>query len=81
MVKHREVSKYYETDCGSIPTNKQSITSVDLHVFRDASNLAKCAAVYVVVNQPSAISQSRISKRDLTIPRLELVSKHMAYVI
>ena len=36
------------------------------------------------MNQPSAISQglvaskSRISKRDLTIPRLELVSIHMA---
>ena len=36
------------------------------------------------MNQPSAISQglvaskSRISKRDLTIPRLELVSTHMA---
>ena len=36
------------------------------------------------MNQPSVISQglvaskSRISKRDLTIPRLELVSTHMA---
>ena len=69
---------------GSIPTSKESITSVDLHVFGDASILANCAAVYAVVNQPSEISQglvaskSRISKRDLTIPRLELVSTHMA---
>ena len=45
---------------------------------------ANCAAVYAVVNQLLAISQglvaskSRISKRDLTIPRLELVSTHMA---
>ena len=45
---------------------------------------ANCAAVYAVVNQLLAISQglvaskSRISKRDLTIPRLELVSIHMA---
>ena len=68
----------------SIPTHKESITSVDLHVFGDASIVANCAAVYAVVNQPSAISQglvaskSRISKRDLTIPRLELVSTHMA---
>ena len=68
----------------SIPTNKRSITSVDLHVFGDGSILAKCVAVYVVVNQPSAISQapvageSRISKRDLSLPRLELVSAHMA---
>ena len=40
--------------------------------------------VYAVVNQPSAISQgieaskSHISKRDLTVPRIELVSMHMA---
>ena len=68
----------------SIPTHKESITSVDLHVFGDASIIANCAAVYAVVNQPPAISKglvaskSRISKRDLTIPRLELVSTHMA---
>ena len=68
----------------SIPTHKEAITSVDLHVFGDASIVANCAAVYAIVNQPPAISQglvaskSRISKRDLTIPRLELVSTHMA---
>ena len=61
-----------------------SITSVNLHVFGDASIVANCATVYAVVNQTSAISQGlvaskpRISKRDLTIPRLELVSTHMA---
>ena len=44
---------------------------------------ANCAAVYAVVNQLLAISQglvaskSRISKRDLAIRRLELVSIHM----
>ena len=68
----------------STPTNTESITFVDLHIFGNASILANCAAVYAVVNQPPAISQglvaskSRISKRDLTIPRLELVSAHMA---
>ena len=68
----------------SIPTHNESITSVDLHVFGDASILANCAAIYAVVNQPSPISQGvvpsqlQISKRDLTIPRLELVSTHMA---
>ena len=61
-----------------IPNNKESITPVDLHVFEYASIVANCAAVCAVVNQPSAISQgplaskSRISKRDLTIPKLEL---------
>ena len=40
----------------SIPTHKESITSVDLHVFGDASIVANCATVYAVENQPSAIS-------------------------
>ena len=63
----------------SIPTNKESITSADPHVFKDAIIIANCAAVYAVVNQFRAISQgpvagkSRISKRDLTNPRLELM--------
>ena len=54
-----------------------------MHVFKDTCIAANCAVGYAVVNQPSAISQglvaskSRISKRDLKIPRLELVSTHM----
>ena len=69
----------------SIPTNKKSITSVDLHVFGDASVLGNCAAVYAAVIQVRAIGQDlvaskfRISKRDLAISRLELDSIHMAY--
>ena len=47
----------------SIPTHKESITSVDLHVFGDASIVANCAAVYAVVNQPSAISQGLVASR------------------
>ena len=68
----------------SVLIHKESITYVDLHLFGDASIVANCAAVYAVVNQPSVISQglvasnSRISKRDLTIPRLELVFTYMA---
>ena len=69
----------------SIPTQKKSITSVDMHVIGDASIVANYAAVYAVVIQPSAISQglvtsqSRISKRDLTIPRFEFL--HIWHVI
>ena len=44
----------------SIPTHKESITSVDLHVFGNASIVVNCAAVYAVVNQPSAISQGLV---------------------
>ena len=70
----------------STPTHKESITFVDLHVFGDGSIVANCAAVYASVNQPSAVSQDlvasklRISKRDLTIPRLELFL-HIWHVI
>ena len=64
--------------------NKESITAVDLYVFVDASIVASCAVVYAVVHQPSVTNQvlvaskSHISKKNLTIPRLELVSAHMA---
>ena len=57
---------------------------VDLRVFGDASVLGRCAAAYVVVSQPSSVNQgliaskSRLSKRDITIPRLELIGAHMA---
>ena len=68
----------------SILTHKESLTSVDLHVFGNASILANYAAVDAVLNQSPAISQglvaskSRISNRDLTFPGLELVSTFMA---
>ena len=68
----------------SVALNKESITAVDLHVFGDASIVASCAVVYAVVHQPSVIhqslvvSKSRISKKNLTIFRLELVSAHAA---
>lgn len=54
-----------------------------LHGFGDASQKGVSAAVYAVVNKPSRETQSlvaaksRIAKRGLTIPRLELVAGHM----
>ena len=68
----------------SIPLKQESVTMVDLHVFGDASVLGCCAAAYVVVYQPSSLNQgliaskSRLSKRDMNIPRLELIAPHMA---
>ena len=56
---------------------RELIQSIDLHAFGD------CAAVYAVVAQESGSTQglltakSRLSKRNLTIPRLELVAGHM----
>ena len=60
------------------------MTTTDLHVFGDASILGNCAAVYAVVYQPSVtnkgllVSKFLISKKDITIPRLEIVSTHMS---
>ena len=57
---------------------------VHLHIFADASTLACCAAAIAVVEGDTGVvqgllaSKSRISKRDTSIPRLELVSGHMA---
>ena len=68
----------------SIPLKQESVAMVGLHVFTDASVLGCCAAAYVVVYQPSSVNQgliaskSRLSKRDMTIPRLELIAAYMA---
>ena len=60
------------------------ITGVHLHLFADASNLACCAAAVAVVEEQRGMSKglltskSRISTRNTSIARLELVSGHMA---
>ena len=68
----------------SVALNKESITAVYLHVFDKANIVASCAIIYAVVRQPSitnqrlVVSKSRISKKKLNIPSLELVSAYMA---
>ena len=63
---------------------REAINSIQLHAFGDASSKGVCAAVYAVVSQKSGTTQglitskSRLSKKNLTIPRLELVAGHMA---
>ena len=63
---------------------QQPVVEISLHGFGDASLRGVCAVVYAVVNQNGKITQglvcakSRIAKRNLTIPRLELISGHMA---
>ena len=67
----------------SIPLRKSDITGIELHGFADASLNGCAAVIYAIVRQGSDVNQhilvakSRLSKRDLTIPRLELVSCHM----
>lgn len=68
----------------SLAKFQEDIHSVTLHAFGDASIKGVSAAVYSVVNQPSGTTQtlvaakSRLAKRNLTIPRLELTGAHMA---
>ena len=63
---------------------QQPITSVELHTFGDASTLGVGTAVYSIVRQQDGTMQtlvaakSRLAKRGLTIPRLEIISAHMA---
>ena len=60
------------------------ISEIWLHAFGDASSKGVCAVVYAVVHQQEKVTQglvcakSRIAKRNLTIPRLELIAGHMA---
>ena len=56
-----------------------------LHAFGDASGNGVAAAVYALVVQEKCVNQglvassrARLAKKVLTIPRLELVSGHMA---
>ena len=56
--------------------------TVHLHISADATTLA-CCAVAVVEGSTGVVkgllaSKSQILKRDPSIPRLELVSGHMA---
>ena len=60
------------------------INEIHLHAFGDASGQGVSAAVYGVSEQESGETQmliaakSRLAKRGLTIPRLELIAGHMA---
>lgn len=68
----------------SIVKHQEEIEFIDLHAFGDASGKGVATAVYAVVKQPSETSQelvvakARLSKKGLTIPRLELVAGHMS---
>ena len=68
----------------SLAPAKEPFRGIDLHVFGDTSGTGTAAAVYAVVHQDSSTNQglvtakARLAKKGLTIPRLELVSIHVA---
>ena len=63
---------------------REPVLNVELHTFGDASTKGVGAVVYSVVRQKSGNTQqlvtakSRLAIEGLTIPRLELISAHMA---
>ena len=68
----------------SLATYQEPIKEIKLHAFGDASGHGVSAEIYVVFTQESGVTQglvaakSRLAKQWLTIPRLELISGHMA---
>lgn len=68
----------------SVARYQEPIDEIVLHSFGDASTKGVGTAVYAVVRQQSGTTQqlvaakSRLAKRNLSVPRLELVGAHMA---
>ena len=79
MVEVDEMLRYPR----SISKSIRRMKAAHQHIFADASTLACCAAAIAVVEGSTGVvkgllaSKLRISKRDTSIPRLELVSGHM----
>ena len=55
----------------------------EIHGFADASKVAVCASIYVVTYQDSTpvdqnllVAKSRVTPKEMSIPRLELVAAH-----
>jgi hypothetical protein len=68
----------------SVARYQEPIDEIALHSFGDASTKGVGTAVYAVVRQQSGTThqlvaaKSRLAKRNLSVPRLELVGAHMA---
>ena len=63
---------------------RQPVQSVELHAFGDASMDGVGAVVYSVVHQEGGVTtsleakKSRLAKKSMTVPRLELIRAHMS---
>ena len=68
----------------SLARFREPVEGVVLHAFCDTSGSGISSAVYAVFTQASGVSKgliaakSRLTKKNLTIPRLELVAAYMA---
>ena len=65
-------------------SNRETITTIDIHLFSDASINGVCNVAYAVIQQPNNISQdlitskSRLVKMNVTIPRFDLIAAQMS---
>ena len=63
---------------------QEPMNEIEVHAFGDARKNGVCTTVHPVMRQPSCVNQrlvtakARLTKQGMTIPRLELVSVHMA---
>ena len=63
---------------------RENIANIDIYLFSDASINRVCTVAYAVIYQPNKISQglitskSRLAKRNITIPWLELIAAQMS---
>ena len=68
----------------SIKLNLESASMIDTHVFGHSSILGYYLAACTTVYQPYRVKKAlittkfRLSKRELIVPRLELIVTHMA---
>ena len=68
----------------SLTNVQEKIREIELHLFGDASITGTSAVAYAVIHQTSATKQgfisskSRLSKKNTSIPRLELIAAVMA---
>ena len=64
----------------SLAAHQEEISSIDVHAFGDTSGQGTAAAVYAVVHQAQGLvtAKARLVKKELTVPRLELVLGQMA---
>ena len=66
---------------------REPIANIDIQPFSDASINGVCSVAYAVIYQPNKISQglitskSRLAKRNLTIPRFELIAAQMSAIL
>lgn len=68
----------------ALPKHRERFNNIDLHCFGDSRGRGISGTVYAIVSQQSGDSveriaaKSRLAEQGPTIPRLELMSGHMA---